>query len=63
MMGTATGYQAVVSVVDPVDSGHFWSDFGDYLTSAGNSMRNNLTSIHKSIDRHFLLHDWDDPNN
>ena len=61
MVGTEAGYQAVVAVVDPVDSGHFWTDFGDYLKESGQSMRSNLKSFHKSFDRHFMLYDWDDP--
>jgi hypothetical protein len=61
MIGTEAGYQAVVAVIDPVDSGHYWSDFGDYLKSAGNSTRKNLAAIHKSFDHYFMLHDWDDP--
>jgi len=62
MMGTAAGWQAVVGVIDPVDSGHFWSDFGDYLSGAGNAMRKNLTRIHQTLDHHFLLYDWEDPS-
>ena len=61
MIGTEAGYQAVVGVIDPVDSGHFWTDFGDYLKNAGSSVRNNLGDFHQSFDRHFLLHDWEDP--
>ena len=61
MIGTEAGYQAVVAVIDPVDSGHFWTDFGDYLEESGKSMRGNLKSLHKTFDRHFMLYDWDDP--
>ena len=61
MVGTAIGYDAFIALVDPVDSGHFWSDFGDYLDGSAKSMRRNMKDIHRTFDRYFMLYDWDDP--
>lgn len=61
MLGTQAVYQAGVALIDPVDSGHFWEEFGDYLKNAGRSLRNNLRSLHRTFDRHLMLYDWDDP--
>ncbi len=62
MVGGEAIYMSGVAVVDPVDSGTFWEDFGDYLDSAGKSMRTNLREVHRGLDHYFMLHDWDDPS-
>lgn len=63
MIGSSAVWQAGTAVIDPFDQDGFWDSWGDYLDSSSQSMRNKMESLHRSFDRHFMLHDWDDPTN
>ncbi len=38
-----------------------WDFWKDNASGVVKSQRRNLNHIHRSLDRHFLNYDWDDP--